>query len=188
METVEGLKTQALGNDPSSVSVFTDVESQRLLKQKLDQEEKEKKAQAKEEADQKKQSAAEKALKKAQEKFEKAQAKALAIQKRLDNKGCKRKLDPKFAEVDDKKEEPASPEDRKKRTRNPKAKSKPSVALSPKAKAFANSSCSNQGDKGTSKAQQALQTLRNLNIPDLNLPGDDFNRKFLIRNSWVHQM
>ena len=172
LETFANAKKSALED---GTSVETDLERQRLLKHKLDQEEKDRKAQAKEEASRKQQQAAELALKKAQEKLEKAQAKAQAIQKKIDDKSCKRKLDSQFASVDDKTKEPASPDGKKPATR------KRALKLSPKAKAFASSSVNKEAskDQRRHKAQSALQTLRDSNIPDLKLPGEDFNKKFL---------
>ena len=169
LETFANAKKSALED---GTSVETDLERQRLLKHKLDQEEKDRKAQAKEEASRKQQQAAEIALKKAQEKLEKAQAKAQAIQKKIDDKSCKRKLDSQFASVDDKTKEPASPDGKKPATRK----------RAPKAKAFASSSVNKEAskDQRTHKAQSALQTLGDSNIPDLKLPGEDFNKKFLV--------
>ena len=178
-------------------SVGTNVESQRDLKKRLEEEEKEKKDEKKEVAQRKKQTAAEKAVEKAQEKLAKAQAKAQAMAEKNKNKGkrTKRALDSDFQAVADSVEthgaagstnhEPPGPAPEVMASPNPKkrprrkATASPNIKLSPKAKQFA--ACSAMASKTAAgranKAKDNLNLLRDLNIPDLHVPTGEFAKK-----------
>lgn len=168
-------------------SLELNVEDQRLLKRKLDQEAQEKAEAKKEEAHTKKETAAAKALAKAEKKLEQAKAKSAALKEKLVG-GVKRRLDHAFATVDDKGGPPASPPKPAAKTRARKAqKTSPNVKLSSKAKAFAASTASGtrsplkvgNGNRREQVANQSLLVLRGLNLPGLELPPDNFSKKML---------
>lgn len=169
-------------------SIELNVEDQRLLKRKLDQEAQEKAETKKEEAHTKKTEAAAKALAKAEKKLEQAKAKSAALKEKLVG-GVKRKLDNAFANVDDKGGPPASPPKPAAKTRARKTtKQSPNVKLSPKAKAFAANTASaasgsrsplKDGNRREQVANKSLQLLRGLNLPGLELPPDNFSKKML---------
>lgn len=188
-EIVEASKTEVEKvKETKSDEVEVGLEAQRALKRELEEREKLAALEKKECAAQKKQDAAELAVKRAEQKLEKAKAKALAVQKKQfeqGSKGVKRNLDKQFEQVDDKTpKEAASPAHAKAKARA-KAKISPNqkkkVSLSPKAKAFAASTAAkpDKPDPRQKRATDALETLRFLELPDLPLPKDGFNKKTL---------
>ena len=166
------------------------LEDQRGLKRKLDQEAQEKADAKKEETMNKKQAAAAKALEKAEHKLAQAKAKSEALKGKLVG-GVKRRLDNAFAAVDDKGGPPPSPPKAAAKARTRKATKKSpnvKVSLSPKAAAFAaNTAASAAGSRSPPKegnrrqqvAEHSLKQLRDLNLPGLELPGENFSKKML---------
>lgn len=170
---------------PDEIEV--NIEEQRRLKKQKDDEAKELAKTKKEEAARKKEEAAAKALAIAERKLQRAQAKAEAIRSKQAG-STKRKLEPELEKVKDAKENtaisPVKPKAkasrRKKTTPNTKQLG---VKLSPKAKAFALSNSSPSKGSGTDKragvAASSLKMLRELNLPNLELPSENFSRKKL---------
>ena len=170
-QALQAIKDDAMAG---SSAVETNLQDQRGLKQKLEQEERERKANAKAEAENKRLTAANKALARAEAKLEKAKAKALAV-KQKSKRSCKKDLDPSFQAVDDTGSAPvhASPQAKK----NP-GRDKTHMKLSPAAKALAASRPKATSSEGrVQKAATALQKLRDLEIHGLPLPPPDFTKK-----------
>ena len=168
-----------------------DVEAQRCLKRKKEDEAKaaaEEKQQAAE-AKKKKQSAD--AVAKAKAKLEKAMAKAKALEERGSSRrgrggtGAKRKLEPELDEAASKaaaseQDQPAAASDAATAGSPPKRprRKASAVKLSPKAKEFASPS-KKATDARMEKAVENLKLLRGLKIPDLEIPAETFAKKIL---------
>ena len=164
-------------------SVELNQHDQKNVKKALDAEvEKQKK-----EAMVKKQQEAEQAIEKAKKKLEAAQAKAAKLSEKVEISGkgrkqAKRNLDKELTSASGNTGESALSPVKPKRGRkkveqaSPNVKS-PSVKLSPKAKAFASPLKSPKKVPRQNRAESSLQLLRDLNLPDLKLPTENFTKK-----------
>ena len=171
-------------------AVEPSLSDQRNLRKQLDEAARLEAEQKKQEAHDKKQKDAARAIEKAEKKLEIARAKAAKLVEKENSKGkAKRRLDKEFLKLADPHKgetpeaPPASPEQPKpKRKARAKAATitSPNIKLSPKAKAFAAGSSSKPSpkkDPRLNRAQAALQLLRDVKLPDLKLPTNDFSKK-----------
>eukprot|EP00435_Cladocopium_sp_Y103_P017172 s3511_g4.t1 len=166
--------------------VEVNLDEQRQLKKKLEEEAKELAEQKKQTALDKKQMAADKAIQKLEKKLRDAQAKAAQLQSKAHGKTAKRKLDADFASVADPGQSgpppsPAAKKNSRSKKPNPSPNQKsPSFKLSPKARSFATGSTKpSPKDATQNRATAALTLLREKKLRDLTLPPMEFSKKNL---------
>ena len=188
---LEAAKSQVPAN-----GVDGNLEGQRALKKKLDDEAKAEIERKKQQAIDKKEQASNLAVEKAKLKLERAMAKAEAVKAR--KQPVKRKLDAEFAECSDVQppEPPVGPKEKKGKARvaaqvTAETKSPmPKVQLTPRAKVFAGRSASSPKEQAGNKAQKrkdnreatasaSLALLRSSQLVDLDLPDESFAKKIL---------
>eukprot|EP00435_Cladocopium_sp_Y103_P052313 s1851_g16.t1 len=173
LEKVAHEVSKPLASDGGTVDV--NLEDQRSLKKKLEDEAKEEALEKKQLAMEKKQKAALQAVAKAQKKLQAAQAKAAQLQNSPRRRGTKRNLQSEFQAAAASKD----PAEAESPARSGKTSKRQHPKLSPKAKAFAANSTSptKAASARKDKATESLATLRSLQLVDLPLPSEDFNKK-----------